>query len=255
VAEALLQAAGLQVDSVENGRLAVDQVQARAYDLVLMDMQLLEMDGLEATRAIRRDPALARLPILAMTANALAEDRRACLAAGMSDFVAKPVNPPDLFAALLRCLDSTPPCAPAGESPPAPALAGPDRLSSTDALPALSQLLGTDVSDTLTRLRGDLPRYLRLLRQFIERQKSDPARVHALISSGEPDEARRLAHDLKGTAATLGAVQLASLAAGVERGLRAHAGDEEVRAAPALAVELMVEMNRIAEGLDSLAVH
>jgi PAS domain S-box-containing protein len=255
VAEALLQAAGLQVDSVENGRLAVEQVQARPYDLVLMDMQLPEMDGLAASQAMRGNPALARLPILAMTANAFAEDRRACLAAGMSDFVAKPVNPTDLYAALLRCLDSKPPT-PASAAPSgAPARAPLEQAPSADALPALARLLGADVPDALTRLRGDLPRYLRLLRQFIAQQQLDPARVHALLAAGEQAEARRLAHDLKGTAATLGVAHLASLAAGVERGLRVQASAEEAQAAPALAAQLVVEMDRIADGLDALAPH
>ena len=236
VAQGLLQAAGLRVDTAEDGRQAVDRARRHACALVLMDMQLPEMDGLEATRAIRREPALAHLPILAMTAHAFAQDRQACLAAGMSDFVTKPVNPPDLYAAVLRCLDSAPPgrallawagAQPVGAEPVAveladvePVDAEPSDVEPADGLSALVRLLGDGVPATLARLRGDLPRYQRLLRQFVARQRGDPARIHALMGMQAQAEAWRVAHDLHGAAATLGAGRLAQLASGVERGLR-----------------------------------
>jgi len=109
VALMLLQEIDQRVDVASDGVEAVMLAGAHAYDLILMDMQMPRMDGLEATRQIRRLPLHARTPIMAMTANAFSEDRQRCLEAGMSDFVAKPVDPPMLFAALLRCLQESQP--------------------------------------------------------------------------------------------------------------------------------------------------
>lgn len=102
VAAEFLQALGLQVDVAENGAVGLERVRQGSYDIVLMDMLMPVMDGLDATRAIRKLPGRAHLPILALTANAMAEDRERCIAAGMDDHIAKPIDPEDLRATLLK---------------------------------------------------------------------------------------------------------------------------------------------------------
>lgn len=104
----LLEGAGLIVETADDGRVAVDMASHKAYALILMDMQMPTMDGIEATRLIRAGETTGRVPILAMTANAFAEDRQHCFEAGMNDFISKPFEPDKLFSMLLNWLEKPP---------------------------------------------------------------------------------------------------------------------------------------------------
>jgi len=156
VAAELLRDVGCQVAVAANGQEAVDMVHANPYDLVLMDMQMPVMDGLTATREIRSDPRFTDLPIVAMTANVMAQDREKCLAAGMVDFIAKPIEPDDLWRALVRWIPPHPGHGANTSAAPAQGTASPE-------LPAIP---GLDMAGGLRRVLGKAALYRTLLDKF-----------------------------------------------------------------------------------------
>ncbi|OQW85939.1 MAG: hypothetical protein BWK76_07295 [Desulfobulbaceae bacterium A2] len=208
VAVALLAEIGVKVDVANDGLGALEKARSGGYDLILMDVQMPGMDGLEATRVIRALPGCATLPIVALTANAFDEDRERCLAAGMNDFVAKPVDPEQLFGTLMRWLPET-------------TMAAPAAPVTGEMLPAALMLIpGLEAEKGLKVLNGHLATYLRLLRQYAADHGDDIGRLREHLSTGERDAARRLAHTLKGSSGNLGASRVQGRAAELEAAIR-----------------------------------
>jgi PAS domain S-box-containing protein len=231
VAAELLYAMGCQVDIAGNGREALEQLERQRYDLVFMDMQMPVLDGLAATRELRQRPELADLPVVAMTANAMREDREACQAAGMNDFISKPFEPQTLHAVLQRWLPV-------------------DVQQLQDAQPVAPaqtlQLQGVDVAAGLRRVLGNEALYRQLLGQFLVGQEPLLERLDDALALGDLATAERLAHSCKGVAATLGADALAEAAGALEQQLRHGASVAASRPLlQALARELLPLLERL----------
>ncbi|MFC5301401.1 PAS domain S-box protein [Azospira restricta] len=210
----LLRSVGLGADLAGNGAEALRRCREASYDLILMDMQMPVMDGLEATRAIRALPQ-GTMPILALTANAFGEDRQRSLAAGMNDHVAKPVDPNVLYAALLRWLPKTGATPSLVAAPPPPAAGGDDAAF----MACIATIDGLDTELGLRSVRGRVASYRRLCRLYAESHAGDMATLRRQLADGDARLACRTAHSLKGAAGTLGAVLLQKTAGDLERTL------------------------------------
>ena len=213
----LMESRGVTVDVANNGQEAIDLIAARPpnhYSVVLMDLQMPVMDGYEATRRLRLDSRHVSLPIVAMTAHAMADERERCQVLGMNGHVSKPIDPDVLFATLagFRTAGARPGPTTPSATRSSPAAAAGDR-GETD----LPDIAGLDVRAGLRYAGGKAPFYLQLLQRFARDFGDFPETVASMVAVGNWEEAGRQAHTLKGLAASLGANELQPLAAGLER--------------------------------------
>lgn len=222
VAREILGSVGCAVQVAGNGAEALEALRSSEADIVLMDVQMPVMDGIDATLRIRKMPGLQDLPIIAMTANAQAEDRDRCLAAGMNEYVTKPIDPEALFTVLGKYVKLQP------------------LIGSAAAQEAVPEIPGIAVRESLNRLLGNMKLYRSLLRRFADGQPGVPRNIERFFAEKNFAEAERAAHTLKGVAGNIGAVETQSLAAELEKLAAKETAD----------AQLSVRIERLQNALD-----
>jgi len=242
VATGLLEGAPVTVSAADNGEVAIRMINESKYDMVLMDMQMPVMDGLAATHAIRQNSQFKDLPIIAMTANAMAGDREKCLKAGMNDHLAKPIDPDKLFYALLRWIPAR---TPAPNVVAAPVVT--EQRPPADSAPL--EIPGFDTETALKRTGGNRQRYVLLLRRFADSQVDAVGEIRAALKAQDSATAQRIAHSLKGAAANLGANALATAADSAEVAIKTES--EVERALVEMGRTLFAAVGAIQETLPS----
>ena len=221
VALGLLESEGFVVEIANNGLEAVEMVSKHAYDIVLMDMQMPVMDGLTATREIRKLDHFKDLPILAMTANAMDQDKEKCAEAGMNDHVAKPIDPDELFNALLKWIK------------PKTTLIDKDAKQYKVVDPVidysgLDVIEGLDIQLGLKRVMGKLPLYLNMLRKYIETGHVAVSDLRNALVVNDLEVAERVAHTFKGVNGNIGASTLQSMAGNIERLVKINEDHDQI---------------------------
>ena len=206
VACEILEQVGIKVRIANNGQEAVELVQSTPFDLVLMDIQMPVMDGLEATRQIRADGRFADLPILAMTANVTAADHQKAMDAGMNDNVLKPIIAENLFGTLHKWINPG----------AAPLVSITQQAADTTGLPKIK---GLDISAGLSGMFGDVNLYKKILIKFPANHAQVAEEIYAALKAGNLEAARREAHSLKSLAGTMGAIELQEAAKKLEESI------------------------------------
>jgi two-component system sensor histidine kinase/response regulator len=222
----LLDDAGFVVDIANNGQEAVEMVGKKAYDIVLMDMQMPVMDGVTATIEIRKDARFTALPIVAMTANAMQQDKDKCEAAGMNGHVAKPIDPDEMFRALLKWIKPRH----AKTAMRTDAKAASKKPESGKANAGLPEIPGLDIELGLRRVIGKVPLYLSMLRKYITNQEFTVSQIRKALDEGDRGSAERHAHSAKGVSGNIGAVALQEMAGELEKMIKEGAAREAIEA-------------------------
>jgi CheY-like chemotaxis protein len=208
VAREILEGAGLAVTIADNGREAVEALEREEFDLVFMDIQMPEMDGLSATRVLRAQERFQELPIIAMTAHAMSGDKEKSLAAGMNDHISKPIDPNELFTLLLKWVK------------PGQRVKAPGSAPAQEEAPLPEAIAGIDLQAGLTRLRGNKKLYRSLLGKLRDDYTSYPQEIKTALSLRQEEKAELMAHTIKGVAGNVGAESLQEAAASLEAALR-----------------------------------
>jgi len=209
VATELLELAQMVVTVAENGQVAVEKVKEKEFDLVLMDIQMPIMDGYTATREIRKNPKFKELPIIAMTANAMATDRDKCLEAGMNDHVSKPIDPKEMYRTLAQWIE------PGEREVPVELLQRLAEFNKGGDEPPL-ELPGFDVDKAMARMGGSARAYRRTLTKVLESEADAMDRISQSLIESDRETAVRIAHTLKGVAGNIGANTLHAEASKLE---------------------------------------
>ena len=234
----MLEYSGCKVDVASNGREALKLAQSHSYELILMDVQMPVMDGLAAAHELRQLPAYKQVPIIALTANAFAEDRLRCIAAGMNDHVGKPVTMDTLVATLLKWLPHS-----SGQAQ------SPVGMQSSDLGLALELIPGLDRNCAFRRSNVTSGDYYSLLCNFIDMHHADMAQLKQHLQNGDAEEARALVHKLNGISSMVGAFRVASQANLLMQQLRFGA---EPGVMEAQMVSCAIELNALSVALHNL---
>ncbi len=213
VASEILESVGLVVDVANDGREGVEAVGKKAYDAVLMDIQMPVMSGIEASIAIRKDLRFADLPIIAMTAHAMTGDREKSLDAGMIDHVTKPIDPDELFSALMRWIFPR-------EGLGAGAMKGVKPSKEKGHEIQIPEIIGVDTVSGINRVGGNRALYSKLLIKFYEEYSKADTNIADALQQGDRELAQRLAHTVKGVAGNIGANDLQEVSGHLETAIK-----------------------------------
>ena len=243
VAKGILENNGFVVDLAENGILALEAVQKTEYDAVLMDINMPEMDGYTASREIRQLPGFRDLPIIAMTANAMAGDREKALAAGMNDHVTKPIDVKELLIALRTWVK------PVKEKSGQRRESLPNKKVDNGALSEdLDTLPGINIQAGLDRLIGDTRLYRRLLKKFAENQADTADKIQQALISKDLDTAQRLAHTIKGVSGNISATLVFESAKRLDDALK----HKDIQTAMTLLPDFSARLSEVIQGINGL---